>query len=152
MADLPALRAFLEGHDVPVPGDLSEADLTVVGLARDRLKEVFFAPDEDSAAALVNAILEDHGAVPRVEHEGGEFRLSFAPRQARIGVYLAITAAMGLAELMVESGRSRLGICSADECLDVYVDTSRNRSRRYCADACCTRKNVAAFRARRRTS
>ncbi|WP_141743598.1 CGNR zinc finger domain-containing protein, partial [Streptomyces abyssalis] len=31
-----------------------------------------------------------------------------------------------------------------------YLDTSTNRSRRYCSDRCATRANVAAYRARKR--
>ncbi|NEE27579.1 CGNR zinc finger domain-containing protein, partial [Streptomyces sp. SID7982] len=30
------------------------------------------------------------------------------------------------------------------------LDTSTNRSRRYCSDRCATRANVAAYRARKR--
>jgi hypothetical protein len=32
----------------------------------------------------------------------------------------------------------------------VFIDTSTNRSRRYCSDRCATRANVAAYRARRK--
>ena len=35
-------------------------------------------------------------------------------------------------------------------CEHVYVDTSPNRSRRYCSERCSSRANVAAYRARRR--
>ena len=38
----------------------------------------------------------------------------------------------------------------AEDCQDVFVDTSPNRSRRYCSDRCSSRANVAAYRARRR--
>ena len=33
---------------------------------------------------------------------------------------------------------------------EVFIDTSTNRSRRYCSDRCATRANVAAYRARRK--
>ena len=35
-------------------------------------------------------------------------------------------------------------------CRNAYLDTSTNRSRRYCSDRCATRANVAAYRARKR--
>lgn len=152
MPDLPALRTFLEARGVTPPADLTTEDLAAIARARDRLKEVFFARDEASTAALLNSILSDHGAQPRIDPDGGGFRLGFTPQEAGIARYLVITAAMGLAELLVESGRSRFGICSAEDCRDVFVDTSRNRSRRYCTDSCSSRSNVAAFRARRRSS
>jgi predicted RNA-binding Zn ribbon-like protein len=57
---------------------------------------------------------------------------------------------MALAVVVAEYGNDRLGICQADRCEDVYVDTSRNRSRRYCDDACASRMNVAAYRTRQK--
>jgi len=47
-------------------------------------------------------------------------------------------------------GVDRLGLCEASPCRNAYLDTSTNRSRRYCSDRCATRANVAAYRARKR--
>ena len=47
-------------------------------------------------------------------------------------------------------GWQRLGVCSAEGCDDVYVDTSRNASRRYCSNTCASRSTVAAYRARQK--
>jgi predicted RNA-binding Zn ribbon-like protein len=60
------------------------------------------------------------------------------------------TACMGLAFQLTTLGVGRLGICQAAPCRNAYVDTSTNRSRRYCSDRCATRANVAAYRARKR--
>lgn len=57
---------------------------------------------------------------------------------------------MGLAIHLTELGADRLGICQAAPCRNAYLDTSTNRSRRYCSDRCATRANVAAYRARKR--
>ncbi|MEV5776820.1 CGNR zinc finger domain-containing protein [Streptomyces antimycoticus] len=57
-------------------------------------------------------------------------------------------AAMGLAFYLTEYGVDRLGLCEATPCRNAYLDTSTNRSRRYCSDRCATRVNVAAHRAR----
>ena len=43
----------------------------------------------------------------------------------------------------------RLGVCAAERCDRVYVDTSRNATRRFCSTACQSRTKAAAFRARR---
>ena len=152
MPDLPSLREFLTGHDLPAPRDLSTDDLDEIGRTRDRLRDVFFAEDEDSAAVLLSALLADLGAAPRVVGDGDGFKLAFAPEGAGAGRQVSIIAAMGLAQMLVESGRSRFGICSAHDCEDVFVDTSRNKSRRYCSESCSSRSNVAAFRARKRSS
>ena len=45
----------------------------------------------------------------------------------------------------------RIGVCSAEGCDNVYVDTSRNASRRYCSNTCASRSTVAAYRARQKT-
>lgn len=57
---------------------------------------------------------------------------------------------MGLAFHLTEYGVDRLGLCQAAPCRNAYLDTSTNRSRRYCSDRCATRANVAAYRARKR--
>ncbi len=43
----------------------------------------------------------------------------------------------------------RLGVCTAARCDRVYVDLSRNGTRRFCSTACQNRNKAAAFRARR---
>ena len=57
---------------------------------------------------------------------------------------------MGLSGVVCDPGASRLGVCSADGCADVFVDLSPNQSRRFCSDRCASRAHVAAYRARRR--
>jgi len=52
--------------------------------------------------------------------------------------------------LIVDVGANRLGVCSAERCDNVYVDTSPNASKRYCSERCASRANVAAYRARRK--
>jgi predicted RNA-binding Zn ribbon-like protein len=43
---------------------------------------------------------------------------------------------------------TRLGVCSAPDCDRVYVDTSRNGTRRFCDTACQSRVKAAAHRTR----
>ncbi len=57
---------------------------------------------------------------------------------------------MGLAELVVSGESQRVRACASPTCRDVFVDLSRNRSRRYCDSRTCgNRLHVAAYRARR---
>jgi predicted RNA-binding Zn ribbon-like protein len=76
--------------------------------------------------------------------------MHYSEPDAPIAHRIASGAAMGLATLITEQGFERIGICGADGCLDVFVDTSRNRSRRYCDPTCSTKVNVAAHRARKK--
>jgi predicted RNA-binding Zn ribbon-like protein len=41
-----------------------------------------------------------------------------------------------------------LGRCAAAGCGNYFVDQSRNRTRRFCGNACASRTTVAAYRAR----
>ena len=59
---------------------------------------------------------------------------------------------LGLANLICDLGPTRLGVCAASPCTNVYVDTSPNQSRRYCSDRCSSRANVAAYRARQKAA
>jgi predicted RNA-binding Zn ribbon-like protein len=57
-----------------------------------------------------------------------------------------------LAFIVVAGERERLRRCEAPDCVRVFVDLSRNRSRRYCDSRTCgNRLHVAAYRARQRT-
>jgi predicted RNA-binding Zn ribbon-like protein len=63
---------------------------------------------------------------------------------------IAAHLAMGLAELMVAGESGRLRSCASPACRDVFLDESRNRSRRYCDSRTCgNRLHVAAYRARK---
>jgi predicted RNA-binding Zn ribbon-like protein len=145
------LAAFLAAHGLQTTETLSEDDLTEVRRVRDRLREVFFAENEETTAALINELLADYRVAPHLtNHDGRRWHLHYSKDGAPVAHRLASLSAMGLSLAMHESGRARFGICSADQCLDVFIDTSRNRSRRYCEDTCSTRTNVAAYRARQR--
>ena len=56
---------------------------------------------------------------------------------------------MAMTDVIRMDELGRLRICAADDCDDVVVDLSKNRSRRYCDGGCGNRANVAAYRARR---
>ncbi|MEC4018679.1 CGNR zinc finger domain-containing protein [Streptomyces sp. H27-D2] len=79
-----------------------------------------------------------------------DWHMHIADHPANATAGYAATACMGLAFHLTELGVDRLGICQAAPCRNAYLDTSTNRSRRYCSDRCATRANVAAYRARKR--
>jgi predicted RNA-binding Zn ribbon-like protein len=73
-----------------------------------------------------------------------------ADRQSSVSELLVAESLMGLSMLVCDLGATRLGVCDASPCANVFVDTSPNQSRRYCSDRCSSRANVAAYRARQR--
>lgn len=153
LEELDGLRTLLSGTaaELGAPAwDLAEHDLAEVREVRERLRRVFATDGDEDAAAVLNELLGEARATPTVSVHGGRPHLHFEPEGATPAAWLASVTAMGLSVVVCDHGSDRLGVCDAHQCADVYVDTSRNRSRRYCSDTCSTRENVAAYRKRRR--
>lgn len=123
-------------------------DLAAVHELRAALRDVIESGDEDEAAGKVNELLDSYGAKPHLSTHNGTPHLHFEPTDSSIVCWLGATTAMGLASVIVEHGVERFGVCDSASCDDVYVDTSRNRSRRHCSNTCSTREAVAAYRRR----
>ena len=141
-------KEFLEDHDFAAVGSVTDEDLAELHRVRERLEKVFYAGDERTATSLVNDLLEEYKVTPRLTDHDGHWHFHYAPEDTPLGRRVASDVVMGLAALIADFGFDRFGICAADECGDVFVDTSRNKSRRYCNDLCSSRTNVAAYRAR----
>lgn len=128
----------------------SEADVHEVRALRARLRAVFSATDVAESAARLNEILADVEPTPRVSTHLETPHLHFEPADSSPARWLGAVTAMGLSVALIEGGLERIGVCASVTCDDVFVDISRNRSRRHCSDTCTTRENVAAFRRRRK--
>jgi predicted RNA-binding Zn ribbon-like protein len=151
LPDPDAVRAFLDEHEITFHGRITQRDVEALRELRKRFRAVFEASTDEEAATRINRLLQGHAARPQItDHDGHPWHLHYTPEGAGVVAHVATTAAMGLAVVMSEFGTERFGICAADECRDVFVDTSRNSSRRYCNDTCSSRMNVAAYRARRK--
>jgi predicted RNA-binding Zn ribbon-like protein len=103
----------------------------------------------DEAAREVNALLAFTGARPRLDrHDGEPWHLHFHGADDSLVTGWAAGCATGLAVVLGGDLHGRLGVCAADRCDRVYVDTSRNGMRRFCSTTCQNRVKAAAFRAR----
>ncbi|MFF7456009.1 CGNR zinc finger domain-containing protein [Kitasatospora sp. NPDC008115] len=137
-----------------------ESDLPRLRAVRTRLRGVFEAAaegEEVRSVDLLNSLLMEFPVSPLVSghdylDEAGRPRwhLHLADNSPTATAHFSAVACMGLAVHLTELGADRLGICQAAPCRNAYLDTSTNRSRRYCSDRCATRANVAAYRARKR--
>ena len=102
------------------------------------------------ATERLNSLLIRHPVHPQLSgHDGQRWHVHFTESGSVADQYAA-GAAMGLAVRITELGAERFGICQAAPCQGVFIDTSANRSRRYCGERCLNRANVNAFRARQR--
>ncbi|MFI6104303.1 CGNR zinc finger domain-containing protein [Streptomyces sp. NPDC051310] len=159
LTSVDAVRALF-GEASQMARRATDADVTRFRSVRSRLRAVFTAADagdQTQAVDLLNSLLLEFPVSPQIsghdylDDQGRprwHMHLADHPSNATAG-YAAI-AAMGLAIHLTEFGADRLGLCQAAPCRNAYLDTSTNRSRRYCSDRCATRANVAAYRARKR--
>ena len=125
------------------------------------LRPVFVASndgDERTVVALLNGLLAKHPVTPYIAGhdgsgaEGGRWHMHVADRESSVSELLIAESLMGLSNLVCDLGATRLGVCDAISCSNVFVDTSPNQSRRYYSDRCSSRANVAAYRARQRAA
>lgn len=148
LADLASLDAFVQqwGWTGSRRGDAAE--LAAVHQLRPRLRRLWQL-DEDGVVELVNQMLRESSALPQlVAHDDWGYHLHATPSQAPLADRMAVEAAMAFVDVVRQQELDRLRTCGADDCDDVLVDLSKNRSRRYCSTSCSNRVNVAAFRAR----
>jgi len=115
------------------------------------------AGDEPAVVDQLNALLAKHPVTPYIAGHGGEagssrWHMHVADRDSSVSELLIAESLMGLSTLVCDLGATRLGVCDASGCSNVFVDTSPNRSRRYCSDRCSSRANVAAYRARQKAA
>jgi predicted RNA-binding Zn ribbon-like protein len=150
LPDVAALDAFCTTWGWTGSRRRDRRELDAVRALRPRLRRVW-SLDEDGVAGEVNGLLREGGALPQlVTHGDWGYHLHATPPDAPLAHRMAVDAAMALVDVVRLGALDRLRTCDADDCDDVLVDLSKNRSRRYCGTACSNRVNVAAFRARRR--
>jgi hypothetical protein len=153
--DLPdGLETFLTSHaewfsDGTVLA-LTDRDATAVTRTSSLVRSVALAQSQDDVLSRLNELLALARPRPYATDHDGELHLHYARPEAPALEQLTTTVAMGLSQVVVQHGWQRLGVCSAEGCDDVYVDTSRNASRRYCSNTCASRSTVAAYRARQK--
>jgi predicted RNA-binding Zn ribbon-like protein len=118
-----------------------------------QMRKVFEATEADDlveAARVLNKLLLRTGARPRLDPLGtGGYHVHFHGSTDGLATGWGAGCATGLALAIGTDLAGRLGICAADRCDRVYVDTSKNGTRRFCSTTCQNRTKTAAFRQRR---
>ena len=103
----------------------------------------------EAAAGLVNTLLREASALPQlVKHDSWDYHLHATSADAPLADRMAVEAAMAFADVIRSGQLGRLRVCAAENCDNVHVDLSKNRSRRFCSVSCANRTNVAAYRTR----
>jgi predicted RNA-binding Zn ribbon-like protein len=145
-----AVRAVLERDDYRPT--LTEDQANALTALAERVREVFTASssgDAANAARMVNDLLEEFGAAPRLDPaRGGGWTLHFHGRDTSVVVGWGAGIAAGLGMAIGSDLAGRLGVCQADPCDRVYIDTSPNLGKRFCSTRCQSRVTSAANRAK----
>jgi predicted RNA-binding Zn ribbon-like protein len=151
-AGLPAAVAAVLYAVSPATRVVSGADAAMLRDFAGELRTIFEAvsqDDVDTAAQQVNKLLAATGARPALDrHDGEGWHLHFHGSDDGLGIGWAAGCATGLAIVLGTEDRGRLGVCTAPRCDRVYVDVSRNGTRRFCSTSCQNRVKTAAFRSR----
>ncbi|WP_323960179.1 RNA-binding protein [Arthrobacter sp. JZ12] len=148
LPDIEALDAFVREWNWTGNVQLDEAELEAVRALRPRLRALWDR-NEDDVVEVVNALLREFHALPQlVRHDHWDYHIHAIPREAPLSARMAVEAAMAFVDLVRSKELGRLGRCAAEDCQNVLIDLSKNRSRRFCESGCGNRAAVAAYRAR----
>lgn len=144
------LDAYLAEN--PYTGEISrdEASLAAIRSIRSRIRELWDV-DRDGAVPLVNAMLQDGRALPRlVIHDDFDWHIHATSDDAPLSTRILVEVAMAFVDVIRSDEYERVRVCDADDCESVYIDFSRNGSKRYCDSGNCgNRMNVNAYRERK---
>ncbi|HEU5015220.1 MAG TPA: CGNR zinc finger domain-containing protein [Roseiflexaceae bacterium] len=146
------LAQYVRTWNIPLRQQPTAQDLAAVLDLRRRLRAVFEAGDMAVAVALLNELLHDVRVRPYValDQDGGITLQLAVGEDLPLARRLAAEAALGLSAALEQYGIERFHVCNATPCTDVFIDTSRNHTRRYCCEQCANRHNVAAHRRRQK--
>ncbi|MBE1470434.1 CGNR zinc finger domain-containing protein [Kibdelosporangium phytohabitans] len=123
------------------------ADLAGVRALALRWAEIVDADSETSRVRLLNTLLAEAAAYPRItDHDGAGWHLHYRDDGVSLAPVLRAVVAVAAAQHLTELGMHRLGRCALVECRLAFVDFSRGGSQRYCSRVCANRDAVRRHR------
>lgn len=130
-------------------GPVTRRDLVVLQHLRDEFNAIFTAAargaDQD-AMARMNALLVRFPIQPElVNHDDQRWHVHLASHGS-VSDQFAAGAVIGVALTVSLVGVSRLGVCAIASCPRVFLNSSKGKSRRYCAEHTAAKGNVSALR------
>jgi predicted RNA-binding Zn ribbon-like protein len=149
LENVATLEHFLRQRNVLGADALTARDLDAVRAVRDQLRAAFGARDETSALEILNEVLDSSRASAELQRDRDEWHVRYTGAPVDV---VASTSAASLQSAIRVDGWDRLGICAAAPCSCVFVDRSRNHSRRFCSELCANRYAQASHRRRVRQS
>lgn len=150
LGDVAALRAFLDAHAIEAAARAE--DLPRLHELRARFIAVFQAATPAEQIALINDLLAAFPATPRLQPGAERPGIDFTPAASDVVHEIGARGALGLAYFFTKWGFERIGTCECDDCNDAYVDSTKNRMKRFCSTGCARLASTRAFRARKRAA
>jgi predicted RNA-binding Zn ribbon-like protein len=125
-------------------------DVERVNAVLDDWEQVVDATDEPERARLLNRMIAQAAAYPRLTDHGGTagWHLHYRDDGQPLGAVLHVLFAVGTALHLANRGMHRLRRCEVSECHTIFADTSRTGRQRYCSQRCANRDAVRRHRAR----
>ncbi|MGP3534906.1 CGNR zinc finger domain-containing protein [Microbacterium sp. RD1] len=151
MSTLGEFGVFLDSQPYSGRVQRDAEELAQVRSIRPRLHELWTV-DRDAAVPLVNGMLADGNALPQLVTHAGfeEWHIHATDDDAPLHVRILVETAMAFIDVIRADEYDRVRVCAADDCESVYIDYSRNGSKRYCDTGNCgNRMNVNAYRRRK---
>ncbi|MDI6102404.1 CGNR zinc finger domain-containing protein [Actinoplanes sp. NEAU-A12] len=129
--------------------DHDDAEVEAIRQTRTLLREVWTL-DRDDAVHAVNRMLREARALPYLtRHDDSDWHMHATDPGAPLAERVRVEAALALIDVIRMNETGRLRVCGADDCTGLFIDLSRNGSKRFCSVRCGNRVNMTAFRARR---
>lgn len=156
LGDPAALRAWLHraGFDGADPDEEDLAQVLVLRDLADQIVETYLAGHDQpptSVVAQLNGLLEHQPGTLQIVTTTTEPELRFRTAATTSREQHELTRAA--AEMITNTDRRRLRRCDGPSCVLVFLDTTRNRSRRWCAmESCGNRAKAAAHYRRNRVA
>ena len=85
-----------------------------------------------------------------MRHDDQDWHLHVVNPERPLAERIAAESSMAMIDVIRAGEVSRLGVCAQDDCQNIVLDLSRNRSKIFCGTNCSNRAAVAAYRARQR--
>ena len=124
-----------------------------IGSMARRLRSLPESEPEPTVRWINDQLSAIHITPSLTDHDGADLHIHWTPSSATFDDQVVADFLMALAQEVCDHGTSRFGTCAAAGCEHLFYDTTRNGSRRFCADPrCASRTHTADHRKRRRST
>ncbi|AEI39356.1 CGNR zinc finger domain-containing protein [Paenibacillus mucilaginosus] len=149
------IRKWQEAHGLAVERLPDALQLEALKRLRSLMQSMvkLLAAEEPVPELLIeelNQVMEGGPVLRRLVWNGEQYRVRLEAQRSTWEAVMAETAA-SLARTLAEGDPTRIRICENRDCLWIYYDDTRNRSKRYCDDKLCGNlMKVRRFRAKKK--